>query len=182
MPITRTDVEKIADLARLELTAEETDLFTEQLSSIIGYVEKLNELDTTNVPPMSHCAPAGGDVVFIIDTAAVTTNDAIVGAEIESIGVIASGNAQVTRHRVFRRPFEIRIGVEQGNGIAERPRVRRTQEDGDRSLVILRIFGGCIIDIFLFNVWQKVVHPNVQFVDASMFRKDVFDLMEIVRR
>ena len=61
MPITRIDVEKIADLARLELTAEETDLFTEQLSSIIGYVEKLNELDTTNVPPMSHCAPSGGD-------------------------------------------------------------------------------------------------------------------------
>lgn len=61
MPITKTDVEKIADLARLELTAEETGLFTEQLSSILGYVEKLNELDTTNVPPMSHCAPAGGD-------------------------------------------------------------------------------------------------------------------------
>lgn len=61
MAITRIDVEKIADLARLELTAEETELFTAQLSSIIGYVEKLNELDTTDVPPMSHCAPAGGD-------------------------------------------------------------------------------------------------------------------------
>ena len=61
MAITRIDVEKIADLARLELTAEEAELFTEQLSSIIGYVEKLNELDTTDVPPMSHCAPAGGD-------------------------------------------------------------------------------------------------------------------------
>jgi len=61
MPITRIDVEKIADLARLELTAEETDLFTDQLSSIIGYVEKLNELDTTDVPPMSHCSQAGGD-------------------------------------------------------------------------------------------------------------------------
>jgi len=61
MPITRIDVEKIAELARLELTAQETDLFTEQLSSIIGYVQKLNELDTTDVPPMSHCAPAGGD-------------------------------------------------------------------------------------------------------------------------
>jgi aspartyl-tRNA(Asn)/glutamyl-tRNA(Gln) amidotransferase subunit C len=61
MPITRIDVEKIAELARLELTAQETELFTEQLSSIIGYVEKLNELDTADVPPMSHCAPAGGD-------------------------------------------------------------------------------------------------------------------------
>ena len=61
MPITRAEVEKIADLARLELTAQETDLFTEQLSSIIGYMEKLNEIDTTDVPPMSHCAPSGGD-------------------------------------------------------------------------------------------------------------------------
>lgn len=61
MPITRIDVEKIADLAKLELTDEETDLFTVQLSAIIGYVEKLNELDTTDVPAMSHCASAGGD-------------------------------------------------------------------------------------------------------------------------
>jgi aspartyl-tRNA(Asn)/glutamyl-tRNA(Gln) amidotransferase subunit C len=64
MPITRTDVEKIAELSSLELTADETDLFTEQLSSIIGHVEKLNELDTTDVPPMSHCAPAGGDAEY----------------------------------------------------------------------------------------------------------------------
>jgi len=64
MPITKTDVEKIAELGRLELPAEETDLFTEQLSSIIGHIEKLNELDTTDVPPMSHCAPAGGDVEY----------------------------------------------------------------------------------------------------------------------
>ena len=61
MPITRTDVEKIADLARLELTAQEIDLFTQQLGSIIGYVEKLNEIDTTDVRPMLHCAPAGVD-------------------------------------------------------------------------------------------------------------------------
>ena len=64
MPITKSEVEKIADLARLELTEEETDLFTDQLGSIIGYVEKLNELDTTDVPPMSHCAPGGGDSEF----------------------------------------------------------------------------------------------------------------------
>ncbi|HXU39549.1 MAG TPA: Asp-tRNA(Asn)/Glu-tRNA(Gln) amidotransferase subunit GatC [Blastocatellia bacterium] len=61
MAITRADVEKIAELARLDLTAEETGLFTEQLGSIIGHVEKLNELDTAGVQPMSHCAPAGGD-------------------------------------------------------------------------------------------------------------------------
>jgi aspartyl-tRNA(Asn)/glutamyl-tRNA(Gln) amidotransferase subunit C len=64
MPITKTDVEKIAELGRLELTSQETELLTEQLSSIIGHIEKLNEIDTTNVPPMSHCAPAGGDVEY----------------------------------------------------------------------------------------------------------------------
>src|SRR5262245_48276983 len=64
MAITKTDVQKIAELARLELTPEETELFTEQLSSIIGHIEKLDELDTTNVPPMSHCAPAGGNAQY----------------------------------------------------------------------------------------------------------------------
>jgi aspartyl-tRNA(Asn)/glutamyl-tRNA(Gln) amidotransferase subunit C len=61
MGITRTDVEKIAELARLELTSEESDLFTEQLSSIITHVEKLNELELDDVQPMSHCVQAGGD-------------------------------------------------------------------------------------------------------------------------
>ena len=63
MAITRADVEKIAELARLDLTAEETGLFTDQLSSIIGHVEKLNELDTADVQPMSHCVP-GGDTEY----------------------------------------------------------------------------------------------------------------------
>jgi aspartyl-tRNA(Asn)/glutamyl-tRNA(Gln) amidotransferase subunit C len=64
MAITRVDVEKIAELARLDLTTEETDVFTEQLSSIIGHVEKVNQLDTTDVQPMSHCVPAGGDTEY----------------------------------------------------------------------------------------------------------------------
>jgi aspartyl-tRNA(Asn)/glutamyl-tRNA(Gln) amidotransferase subunit C len=61
MPITRKDVERIADLAKLELSAEETDLFTDQLSSIIRHIEKLDELDTGEVSPMSHCAMSGSD-------------------------------------------------------------------------------------------------------------------------
>jgi|SRR5581483_8395615 len=56
MPITRTDVEKIAELARLELTDAEADSFTNQLSAILGYIDQLNELDTADVPPMSHSA------------------------------------------------------------------------------------------------------------------------------
>jgi aspartyl-tRNA(Asn)/glutamyl-tRNA(Gln) amidotransferase subunit C len=49
----RDDVQRIADLARLELTPEELDLFTRQLGDILTYVEQINALDTTGVPPTS---------------------------------------------------------------------------------------------------------------------------------
>jgi aspartyl-tRNA(Asn)/glutamyl-tRNA(Gln) amidotransferase subunit C len=64
MPISKVDVAKIAELARLELTTEETESFTGQLSSILGHIDKLNELDTTDVPPMSHCSTAGRDAEY----------------------------------------------------------------------------------------------------------------------
>ncbi|HWN99368.1 MAG TPA: Asp-tRNA(Asn)/Glu-tRNA(Gln) amidotransferase subunit GatC [Blastocatellia bacterium] len=61
MPISKVDVEKIAELARLELTDEETESFSEQLSSILGHIDKLNELDTADIEPVSHCSTAGAD-------------------------------------------------------------------------------------------------------------------------
>ena len=64
MPITLADVEKIAELARLELTPEETESFTNQLSSIITHIDKLNELDTTSVPATSHCSTTAGQADF----------------------------------------------------------------------------------------------------------------------
>ncbi|MGA9773376.1 MAG: Asp-tRNA(Asn)/Glu-tRNA(Gln) amidotransferase subunit GatC [Blastocatellia bacterium] len=64
MPITKPDVEKIAELARLELTASETEAFTEQLDSILSYINKLDELDTADVLPMSHSTTADGDTEY----------------------------------------------------------------------------------------------------------------------
>ena len=64
MAITPSDVEKIAELARLELTAEETESFTRQLAAILGHMEKLNELDTSMVEPMSHSVTATGDTAY----------------------------------------------------------------------------------------------------------------------
>jgi aspartyl-tRNA(Asn)/glutamyl-tRNA(Gln) amidotransferase subunit C len=52
--LTQKDVKRIADLARLELTADELDLFTRQLGGILTYVEQIRDLDTTGVPPTSH--------------------------------------------------------------------------------------------------------------------------------
>lgn len=52
--LTRDDVLRIAELARLALTAEEVALFTQQLGSILEYVEQIRGLDTTGVSPTSH--------------------------------------------------------------------------------------------------------------------------------
>lgn len=54
MSITNKDVEHVADLARLELTEEEKNTFTEQLNTILHYVDKLSELNTDAVEPTSH--------------------------------------------------------------------------------------------------------------------------------
>ena len=48
------DTKHVARLARLELTDEETEKFSRQLGDILGYVEQMNEIDTTNVKPMAH--------------------------------------------------------------------------------------------------------------------------------
>ncbi|MBP7049404.1 MAG: Asp-tRNA(Asn)/Glu-tRNA(Gln) amidotransferase subunit GatC [Phycisphaerae bacterium] len=50
-------VRKVAKLARLALTDAEIEEFTGQLGAILGYVEKMNELDTTGVEPLAHCLP-----------------------------------------------------------------------------------------------------------------------------
>ena len=51
MPITQSDIEKVAQLAHLELGEEELKTLGPQLAEIVAYVEQLNELDTTNVEP-----------------------------------------------------------------------------------------------------------------------------------
>ena len=54
MKITKEQVEHVAKLARLAITEEEKSIFSEQLSSILTYVEQLNRLDTSKVEPTSH--------------------------------------------------------------------------------------------------------------------------------
>jgi aspartyl-tRNA(Asn)/glutamyl-tRNA(Gln) amidotransferase subunit C len=51
MPITQSDIEKVAQLAHLELGDEELKTLGPQIAEIVAYVEQLNELDTTDVEP-----------------------------------------------------------------------------------------------------------------------------------
>lgn len=53
MKITREDVLHVAELAHLELIESEVETYRRQLDSILTYVEKLNELDTSQVEPMA---------------------------------------------------------------------------------------------------------------------------------
>jgi len=55
--ITRKEVEHVARLARLELTEEEKERMTAQLDSILGYIDKLNQLDTSRVEPTTTVIP-----------------------------------------------------------------------------------------------------------------------------
>ncbi|QKY71806.1 Asp-tRNA(Asn)/Glu-tRNA(Gln) amidotransferase subunit GatC [Lentibacillus sp. CBA3610] len=52
--ISKEEVKHVAGLARLAITEEEADMFTDHLSSIIEYAEQLNELDTEHVEPTTH--------------------------------------------------------------------------------------------------------------------------------
>ena len=54
MKITKEQIQHIAVLSRLNLSEEEKDLYGSQLSSILDYVDQLNELDTRETEPTSH--------------------------------------------------------------------------------------------------------------------------------
>jgi aspartyl-tRNA(Asn)/glutamyl-tRNA(Gln) amidotransferase subunit C len=65
MKISREDVLKVAALANLELTDAEVETYRGQLDDILTYIDKLNEIDTSNIEPMTQvlAAPADGSAL-----------------------------------------------------------------------------------------------------------------------
>lgn len=57
MSLSTEKVKHVAELARLSLTEQETETFSQQLSDILDFAEKLNELDTEHVEPTRHVLP-----------------------------------------------------------------------------------------------------------------------------
>lgn len=80
MSVTNKDVKYIASLAKLNLREEEIEHYTGQLNQILGYIDKLNELDTTSVEPLSY--PVEASNVFREDEPmpSVTTEEALKNA------------------------------------------------------------------------------------------------------
>ncbi len=59
--VTDKDVSYVAELAHLELTADERTRMLKDLNSILGYIDRLNELDTASVEPMAQVAVRAED-------------------------------------------------------------------------------------------------------------------------
>lgn len=60
MKVTEKDVSYVAELANLELTDDERKGMLRDLNSILEYIDRLNELDTSNVPPMAQVSDRYG--------------------------------------------------------------------------------------------------------------------------
>ena len=91
MKLSTQDVEYVAKLARLDFTDAQKEKFTVQLNNILIYIEKLNELDTSGIAPMSH--------------AIAVTNAFREDKVVESLGTQkALANAPDARGEFFRVP------------------------------------------------------------------------------
>jgi aspartyl-tRNA(Asn)/glutamyl-tRNA(Gln) amidotransferase subunit C len=62
MKVTEKEVSYVADLANLDLTAEERTRMVRDLNSILGFIDTLNELDTSNVAPMTQVMAATSSI------------------------------------------------------------------------------------------------------------------------
>jgi aspartyl-tRNA(Asn)/glutamyl-tRNA(Gln) amidotransferase subunit C len=89
--ISSKEVEYVAHLARLEISGQEKDKLTSQLNDILLYIDKLNELETAGVEPMSH--------------AIAVTNSFREDTILDSIGTKTTlANAPDARGEFFRVP------------------------------------------------------------------------------
>ncbi|HYA12458.1 MAG TPA: Asp-tRNA(Asn)/Glu-tRNA(Gln) amidotransferase subunit GatC [Thermodesulfovibrionales bacterium] len=80
MRISKEEIEHIASLARLSLSEEEKELFGSQLSSILDYMEKLNELNTKDIEPTSHILPLSNVMHDDIPRPSIPREDALLNA------------------------------------------------------------------------------------------------------
>lgn len=94
MKITESEVRYVAELAHLQLSEEEVRRFTEELSEVLAYMDKLNELDTEGVEPMAQ-------VLFEAEETATLRED----VERESLGAEAAlANAPLAGAGYFKVP------------------------------------------------------------------------------
>ena len=89
MKLTEKDVRHVAELANLALTDEEVARMTRDLDGILGHIEKLNELDTTNVEPMAQVVFDAGETATLredVERAPLPNSEAVANAAVSGGG------------------------------------------------------------------------------------------------
>jgi aspartyl-tRNA(Asn)/glutamyl-tRNA(Gln) amidotransferase subunit C len=87
--ITEQDVRRVAELANLALTPEESARMAQDMSGILEHMDKLNELDTSNVEPMAQVlygSPDGATLRDDVEGEPLTNADAIANAPLAGSG------------------------------------------------------------------------------------------------
>ena len=79
MSLSREQVQHIARLARVGLSEEDIDRFSEQLSEILDYFERLSQVDTEGVPPTAHTLPLHNVMREDDEPAAPLGSEAVLG-------------------------------------------------------------------------------------------------------
>jgi len=97
--VTIDDVRRVAELANLELTAEEEPRMQHDLNSILGHIAQLNELNTSDVPAMAQVGEVLGGVVH---SHGETLRADVVQPSVDRAQVMAS--APETDGRFFKVP------------------------------------------------------------------------------
>lgn len=89
MKITETDVRRVAELASLALTDQEVVHMAQDMSGILTHIDKLNELDTTDVEPMTQVLYAASDTATLredVERPSLSNADAVANAPVSGGG------------------------------------------------------------------------------------------------
>ena len=103
MKITEKDVGYVAALANLELTAQETSELTAHLDSILAYIDKLNELDTSTVEPMAQVLYQGSETDGEVSALRSDEERKCLGQELAVANAPESGTGQFKVPKVIER-------------------------------------------------------------------------------
>ncbi|MEI9813819.1 MAG: Asp-tRNA(Asn)/Glu-tRNA(Gln) amidotransferase subunit GatC [Acidobacteriota bacterium] len=89
MNLTEQDIRRVAELANLALTDDETKRMAHDISDILTHIDKLNELDTTDVEPMTQVLYAAGDTATLrddIERPSLSNAEAVANAAVSGAG------------------------------------------------------------------------------------------------
>jgi aspartyl-tRNA(Asn)/glutamyl-tRNA(Gln) amidotransferase subunit C len=89
MNLTEQDIRRVAELANLALTAEETKRMAHDISGILTHIDKLNELDVTNVEPMTQVLYEAGETATLredVERPSLSNADAVANAPVSGAG------------------------------------------------------------------------------------------------